>query len=163
MRGTRSVAAFVMNALHPRRLEVTAGGRALLVDGATDRNPDAAFESDATRRLAIGAAHRDEVFRYRHRQFGRHQALGCGVGFEPVKGCAEKGAARAAGQTRIRHTRRNGTCHSGKRCGIVRGSALPGKSPLERLPAANSASPARTSIRHVPGSKRPPDRGEIGP
>jgi hypothetical protein len=80
-----------------------------------------------------------------------------------VKGCAEKGAARAAGQTRVRHTRRSGSCHLRKRCGIVRRLPGSGKSPLERLPAATSTWPARAALRFARGPTAFPTAAKSGP
>ncbi|KGM51397.1 hypothetical protein N792_11745 [Lysobacter concretionis Ko07 = DSM 16239] len=90
----------------PGRLQGMAGGGALGVDTAVGGDADFALQGHAAGGAVAGAAHDDAVGVEFFGQFGRGGAAQEGVGFGPVEGDAEVGAAGAAAEAGVvRHRR----------------------------------------------------------
>ncbi|EVT85105.1 hypothetical protein Z046_10040 [Pseudomonas aeruginosa VRFPA09] len=98
--GARGIAGRVGLAVGPGRLELAAGTRALLVDGAANAATDLAEQPDAARRLVLGTAHGDHLRADADGQFVGYDAA-CGTALAPIERHTKMRTAGAAGKTRI--------------------------------------------------------------
>ena len=88
---------------YARGAEVAARRRPLRVDTAVPVHADGAAQAGAARMAAFGAAHGQLMPAQRHHQFGRRAVGIVRLGFRPVEGHAEGGAAGAAAQAGMAH------------------------------------------------------------
>src|SRR5690606_190571 len=94
--GARRIAMRIVLAVGPRRFELAAGARALLVQRAAHAATDVAHQADATSRLGLGAAHGDVKRTDLDRRIIRNRSAGRGA-FTPEERHTK---VRAAGTAR---------------------------------------------------------------
>ena len=100
MAGAGTVAGFVNDAIFPGHRKFTAGRGALLIDTAGDAAARLALQRNAARRAIVCAAHIAHQQAQWLSEIDWHYATGI-IGFSPVKGNTEIGAAGATGHTRV--------------------------------------------------------------
>jgi hypothetical protein len=98
---TRAVAALVVHAADPRRLELAARRRPRRMNHAAHFLADLAFERHTARRHFVRAAHRGAIRGELHRELGWREPAGRRVRFAPIERGAKVRTARAAVEARI--------------------------------------------------------------